>query len=273
MPPRTSPEPAPPSSHARPTVGHLLELVAQAFGLNKATVINEIARNAAAPKGDSDPSRETILSYIKEPRSAVVQGKRISRRNKQTPIHHKFAHLVLNYLDGQRPDKGYLEASHTGLKSSSWQEARAICARILREERERRFKHPLGSDPGSQSILERIAGVYAVCRQETHDRNYDQELLILRNAGTPSAPRCYCTYVSDQVVTRGEWMLIGSVVHCSMSGLRQDNSHEIGGLYLAHIADYDILTGFLAGAGTDVKIPVAMPLVAIRVTNSHPTIY
>ena len=68
-------------------------------------------------------------------------------------------------------------------------------------------------------------------------------------------------------------MLIGSVVHCSMSGLRQDNSHEIGGLYLAHITDYDILTGFLAGAGTDVKIPVAMPLVAIRVTNSHPTIY
>lgn len=253
-------------------VGRLIYLVADAFGLSSKTVVDDIARMAATPLGgDSDPTRETILSYIKEPRTVVVGEKSVKRRNRLTPIHHKFAHLVINYLDGRRPGRTSIGVAQKTLESSSWREARAVCKRVLRDERGRRFESSLGSDPGTESKIAQIAGVYGVCRRETRDKKYHQEILILRNVGTRKTPRCHCTYVSETVVTRGEWILVGNVIFCNMSGLRADNTHDIAGMYLAYLAD-DLLSGFLAGPGTDVKIPVAMPVVAVRMAGVNRSI-
>src|SRR5580704_369965 len=157
-------------------VGRLIDLVADAFGLSSKAVVGDIARMAATPLGDdSDPTRETILSYIKEPRTVVVGEKSVKRRNRLTPIHHKFAHLVINYLDGRRPDRATVSVALKSLESSSWREARALCKRILRDERDRRFERPLGSDPGAEPKIAQIAGVYGVCRRETRDKKYHQE--------------------------------------------------------------------------------------------------
>jgi hypothetical protein len=255
------------------SVGQLIALVATAFSSSSTEVVDEIARMASTLRGeDSDLTRETILSYIKEPKSAAVAGKPTWRRNRLTPIHHRFAHLVINYLDGRRPQERRFAQREEIAKISAWREARALCKDVLLSERNRRFERALGSDPGTQATIGRIEGVYAVCRQESRDRRYHQELLILRNVGTRKVPRCYCTYVSENVVTRGEWMLVGNIIHCDMSGFREDNTHEIRGLYLSHLSDQDLLSGFLAGTGTDVKIPVATPIVAVKVSKASSSI-
>jgi hypothetical protein len=261
---RTDAAKAPKSS-----VGYLLGLVAQAFDSGEDDVVDAIARMASGPRGeDSDPTRETILSYAKEPRTVLFKGKSVGRRNKLTPIHHKFAHLVLNYLDGRRPGRRLAEPPESVTRAKSWRDARAICKSVLRKERNRRYEGMPGSDPGSQAILSQIVGAYALCRQETSDQKYRQELVILQNVATTKAPRCHCTYVSENVVTRGEWMLVGNVVYCSMSGTRLDNTYEIGGMYLSHLASDELLSGFLAGAGTDSKIPVVMPVVAVKIPGA-----
>jgi hypothetical protein len=250
------------------STGHLVDLLADAFQKEATTIVDEIAKMAAPPNGeDSDPTRETILGYIKPPKPTVVKGKRVKRRNRETPVHYKFAHLALNYLDGRRANGRHEDVPHETSSRWAWRDARDICKAILHKERDRRFERSLGSDAGSQRAASHVAGVYAVCRRESSDTRYHQELLILRNSGSKGLPRCHCTYVAEKVVTRGEWALVGNVIYCGMSGLRDDNTHEIGGLYLHHLTEHDILSGFLAGAGTDVKLPVAMPLVAVRLTD------
>jgi hypothetical protein len=258
---------------AEQPAGKLIALVAAAFEESEDDTVDNIARMAALPKGgDSDPTRETILSYIKPPKPKPSRGKGAARRNRDTPVHHKFAHLVINYLDGRRADDPSFAVSAKITNSTSWQEARRICKQVLRAERERRFERPLGSDLRMQASIASLAGVYAVCRRESSDARYHQELLILRNSGSRENPRCHCTLVSEKVVTRGEWMLMGNMVYCALSGFLRDNTHEIGGLYLAHVAGHELLSGFLAGAGTDVRFPVAMPLVAVKVTNANESI-
>ncbi|HWX83857.1 MAG TPA: hypothetical protein VNZ48_09690 [Xanthobacteraceae bacterium] len=256
-----------------PTVGELIDLVAIAFTSAPETVVDEIARTAATPSGeDSDLSRETVLSYIKPPKTITFKGRKITRRNRLTPLHYKFAHLVINYLDGRRPHEKRLEILKAVKESDEWKAAYSACKKVLLEERDRRFERLIGSDPGAQPIIELVTGVYAVCRRESRDKRYHQELLILRNVGTKRSPHCHCTYVLENLVVRGEWMIIGNVVHCSMGGLRQDNSHDICGLYLSHHLDHEMLSGFLAGAGTEIKIPVAMPLVAMKINNADPSV-
>jgi hypothetical protein len=256
------------------TVGHLLGLVAEAFDSDQDAVADAIARIASGPKGeDSDPTRETILSYAKDPKVVMVKDKEVRRRNKLTPIHHKFAHLVMNFLDGRRSRRWQAASLKEPIKLKSWRNARAICKTVLKKERNRRYEGMLGSDPGSQATLGQIVGVYALCRQETSDQRYRQELMMLQNVGTTKIPRLHCTYVSEKVVTRGEAMLIGNVVYCSMSGTRADNTNEIGGMYLSHSANDELLSGFLAGAGTASKIPVVMPIVAVKIAGINRRIF
>lgn len=246
------------------SAGELIALGSRAFGEDDKKVVDQIARMAALSKGgDSDPTRETILSYIKAP--AAKPGQEPKRRNRDTPVHYKLAHLVLNYLDGRRaPD----HIDPIVVKDpTSLRDARDYCKTILSQERERRFERPLGSDWGMQAIIASLCGVYALCRKESSDGKYHQELLILQNSNTRENPRCHCTLVSASVVVRGEWMLVGNLVHCSMSGYRRDNTHEVCGLYLSHVSGNDLLSGFLAGTGTDVRRPVAMPVVAIRISE------
>lgn len=245
------------------TAGKLISLMAEAFGQKENEIAEEIARMAAAPEGDeSDPTRETIMSYIKAP----TKRKNITRRNRLTPIHQKFAHLAVNYLDGRRPDRS--EVGVQPVDESAWREARSLCRFVLRAERDKRFERTLGTDLGKRRIMDRLDGVFAVCRRDSGDKKYHQELLILRSRGDVKARRYDCTYVTQQSVARGEWYIIGDIVFCNMSGWRRDNSHELGGLYLAYLGDRDLLTGFLAGAGTEAKIPVAMPLVAVRIQST-----
>jgi hypothetical protein len=252
------------------TSGWLVALVAEAFDDTPAKLVDKIARMAAPPRGgESDPTRETILSYAKEPTSTVVKGKTVTRRNRLTPLHYKFAHLVINYLDGRRPGPEHIDVPTKVTESAAWQDARKICKQVLRDERERRYERLLGSDSGTEAMISSLSGIYALCRRESSDKKYHQELLILGNSGTKKAPRCHCTLVTEKIVTRGEWMLVGNIVHCVVSGFREDNSHDIGGLYLAHSAGHDLLPGFLAGAGTDAKDPVAMPLVAVKLLDAN----
>jgi hypothetical protein len=246
------------------SAGKVISLIAEAFGQKEADIVKDIARMAATPDGrESDPTRETILSYIKEP----TKRKKVTRRNRLTPTHHKFAHLAVNYLDGRRPDPS--KVSREGVDESAWREARKLCKFVLREERDKRYERVLGTDFGKRAAMDRLDGVFAVCRRDTADRKYHQELLILQNSGKEKAPRYFCTYITAQSVARGEWYIIGSIIFCNMSGWREDNSHELGALYFGYDdRDRDLLTGFLAGAGTEEKIPVAMPMVAVRVPEA-----
>jgi len=67
-------------------------------------------------------------------------------------------------------------------------------------------------------------------------------------------------------------MLVGNIIHCDVSGFREDNTHEICGLYLSHFTDQVLLSGFFAGTGTDIKIPVATPIVAVKVSRASRSI-
>jgi hypothetical protein len=248
--------------------GTLITLVATAFNEHEKDVVDNIARMAKPPKGgDSDPTRETILSYIKPAKPKLTGEDKSARRNRETPVHYKLAHLVTNYLDGRRADEKHIEVPATVTGSEVWKQASSFCNSVLCREREKRFERPLGSDPNMEATVTLVAGVYAVCRRESSDGKYHQELLILRNIGSRDNPRCYCTFVTDRVVSRGEWTLTGNIIYCGLSGFLADNTHEIGGLYLAHTSGHDLLSGFLAGAGTDVRYPVAMPLVAVKITD------
>ena len=251
------------------TVGKLVGLVAQAFNQrNVGLVTRDMALMVAA--GDkSEPTRETILNSVKEP-TRDPKGN-IKRRNRLTIVRHKFAHLALNYLDGRRAKRSKIPAQPAD--ESAWREARKICKFVLREERDKRYARTLGTDFGNDATMEELTGVFAVCRRETKDKKYHQELLILSNTGKENAPRWQCTYIAHPSVARGEWYLIGDILYCHMSGWRDDNSHELCGLYFAYYKEHhDLLTGFLAGAGTEDKIPVAMPIVAVRISNPHPSI-
>jgi len=227
---------------------------------------------AAPPNGESDPTRETILRYIKPPETIEQGGKKVARANRATPCHHRIAHLVINYLDGRRPDDQHIDVASFSSKPT-WKDARSLCKKVLRTERNRRFERSLGSDPGSQNTILELVGVYAVCRRETKDERYHQELLVLQNAGNRRRPRCYCTYVSNDVVARGEWMVVGSMMCCNMTALRNDNAHDILGLYLAQLTGpHDMMSGIAAGVGSEAKIPVAMPVVAVKLLDADKSI-
>ncbi len=245
-----------PTSRAKrlpnPGVSDLIALLAEAYGRSAHDIADEISRASAAPHGgDSDPTRETITSYVKT----------------NTPLRHKFAHLVVNYMDGRRPDNQTVPVPEALRNSNDWRRARLYCTQVLAlpEERERRYEKPLGSDPGTQSAIASLAGLYATYRFESSDADYHQEILILNNDGTKSAPRCHCTYVTAHGVTRGEWLVVGDIVYCGLSGFSEDNRHDVAGLYLARLGGPELLSGLLAGTGTNLKLPVAMPIVALKV--------
>lgn len=247
------------------TVGRLIDLVAAAFRISPEEVVKEIAQMAAPGVGDSDPARETILGYVKDP---VVRKGASQRFNRDTAIHLKFAHLVINYLDGRRADGQRVSVAVQREESLPWRGARSLCKDVLTRERSRRYERLLGSDPGKQGDIRRAVGAYAICREESSDGRWRQELLILTHEGARSASGCYCTLVTSEVVCRGEWMVVGNMIFCSMSGFREDNSHEVCTVFLTHISG-DVLPGFLAGGGTDVKVPVTMPVVAVKVDASE----
>lgn len=63
-------------------------------------------------------------------------------------------------------------------------------------------------------------------------------------------------------------MVVGNLLCCNMTALRSDNAHDMVSMYLVQPAgSRDVMSGFLAGVGTEVKIPVAMPIVAIRLVD------
>src|SRR5437763_12348730 len=90
----------------------------------------------AQSKGDdSDPTRETILSYAKPPRTTGA-----GRSNSSTLCHHKFAHLVVNYLDS---------TNSTDIKiNEAWNAGYKLCTQVLRSERDRRFAPAVGGETG-----------------------------------------------------------------------------------------------------------------------------
>ena len=259
------------------SVGEILDLLSTIYGRAAAALIDDIGLMASPPGGDSDPTRETLQSYLRPAGPQKVGNRIVNRRNRETPLHHRFAHLVVNYLDGRRP-KGQLEPLIQTLTTNPmWIKARGRCLTVLKDERDRRFEHTLGRDPGTQGAISALVGAYAVSRRETNDEQYHQELLVLSNHGSTAVPRCHCTYVTSRLVMRGEWMLVGDMLHCSMSGLHENNSHELCGLYLAYpagpAAEPDLLVGLLAGTGTQGKVPVSMPLVAAKIPQAASDIH
>jgi hypothetical protein len=159
------------SDDKAPAVGDIIDLVGTAFEEKANEVVKNIARMAAPPgPGESDPTRETILSYAKPATWIMVKGKSVRRRNRETPMHHKFAHLVINYLEGRR--RGAERIEHIAVPdevrdSEPWQTARKLCKRVLDNERDRRFERPLGSDPGMQSSGSRASMRFAAAKAVT----------------------------------------------------------------------------------------------------------
>ena len=258
---------------AKVLVSQIFELLQDVYSQPQPDIADEIAKTAAPLSGgESDPTRETIMNYTKPPARVTIGNKSVLRKNRETPLHYKFAHLVLNYLDGRRPKNKHSEVPRWVKQHNSWLQARMLCKKILVGEREKRFAQALAGDAGMQENIESLRGVFVTCRRESIDDRLRQELLILNNDGTESASRCHCTYITDHAVNRGQWVLVGSSIHCGLGGYHGDNTLEHGSLYLAYESTRDILSGYLAGTGTGHGQPVAMPMVAVRVPGHHPSV-
>lgn len=256
------------------SVGELIGLMSLAYGVPQETVIEEIIRMALPLGGETDPTRETMRSYLKAPTRMPV-----SRANRDTPLHQKFAHLAINYLDGRRPDGVVVQSPLTltnppaAKKDSPWGVARDLCKIVLKNEHDRRYERFLGGDQADHARVPALVGAYAVTRRESSDDRYRQELLILSDRRKKTVPRCHCTYVSHSVVMRGEWMVIGDMIYCHMSGLRDNNTQDICNIYLSYSEMPEILLGLLAGPGTPSRYPVAMPAVVMRIAGAGPDIH
>jgi len=230
------------------SVGSVIRPAARGLGQTVEAFLRDLVEwQRPADGGERQPSSNTIRRYA---------------TNMSTRCSFRFAELVMEYL-WAKPDVGISDREQL-------LRAKNRCRAVLLEDVERRFTRRIGSDPALHVAEGRYAGAYAVCRKETADNKYHQELLLLERYGEKEPRRPVASYVAANFVFRGEWCLIGNSLCITVMGFRgKDRTHDVVDLLIAteKIADDVVMGGFLAGVTTAAKYPVVMPIIIAKI---HP---
>jgi hypothetical protein len=124
-------------------------------------------------------------------------------------------------------------------------------------------RYPLQNDDLFAERLDSFNGVYVVFRFETGHKNFQQELLLL-------SPKDKATYIRPQIIYRGTWHVLDSVLACTLAGCADSGNPKMNSLVVTHdgSGESDIMCGALVGVATLAKWAVVMPLVVVRIANA-----
>jgi hypothetical protein len=234
----------------RTTTGELVKLGAEALGRDQIQFLKEVS-NFVKPSGsgDSDPNRETLLSYSRTP---------------TTRCGYKFAGMVLDFLYANRRE----------VKNEKMlDKAVLICRTVLRQNQQKRYQHPPRTNPASVHRIEKIAGVYLLIRRATSDQTLRQELLILANEGLGDR-NLYATYVNPGLVCRGMWCVVRDTASSIMSGYRgnygRPDAINFHLLYEEPESEHQsvFLSGFASGITSQTAEPAVVPVIAISILDN-----
>jgi hypothetical protein len=232
------------------TVGEVISASAAAFNVSRRELLELLVRFVTPDVGgDSDPSRETILSY---------------ERASRTRCGYKVAGMVLDLL----------HAKNDRIKNSEeLRRARAACRATLIEHRKTRYLQPPQTNAASTRRVPNIAGAYILFRRRASgNRSIRQELLILSHEGRSDA-HTFATYITPELVCRGSWCVIQQNVCCMLHGFRGDYvRRDVVSLQMfyeepAAARSPTLLSGFITGITSQGLRPVAIPLFAIRIAD------
>lgn len=197
---------------------------------------------------DSEPSRATILGYAEDP---------------DTQCNYSFACLILDFLHDQKIED-----------TAALERAQNVCLSVLQSARTRqvRFERPPGSDPGTVLGLQDGIGVYIAVRRDTGDGSLRQELLLLDRQGKADS-KSYATYITPEVVYRGTWGMSHNALYCSTHGARADFRRDVAFFTIARDlsarrSQPSIMCGILSGLSTKEFLPVAIPILFIKLGRS-----
>ena len=233
------------------TIGELVRLTAESLGQTEPHLLRQVA-NFVKPSGagDSDPKRETILSYGRTP---------------QTRCGYKFAGMVLDFLFSHRRDVKNADAMAR---------ARSICMLILGANQQKRYHHPPRTNPASVHRIAKIAGVYLLIRRATSDQSLRQELLIMASQGDEHDRNMYATYINHELVCRGMWCVVRDTASSIMHGYRGNYGRpdiiSFNLLYEEPEGDNHLvfLSGFASGITSSTAEPAVVPVVAISILEN-----
>jgi hypothetical protein len=209
-------------------VGRIIVHAAAATGLKQGEFLKAVADFVSpSGSGDSDPTKSTILSYAKV---------------RKTRCGHKFAGMVLDFLHdrrGQIVDGRKLEL------------AQDLCRDTLLEYKELRFHQPARHNPASLHRVSEIAGAYILFRRATRDHGLRQELLVLVEEGE-AGHHTTATYVTPEVVGRGQWSVVRNTMSCMTTGFRPRWRPDVVNFHLLYeeAEGFDspvFLSGFVSG--------------------------
>lgn len=230
------------------TVGEVLKAGAAALGVGKREFLEELVRFVLPHVGgDSDPGRETLLSYEKASR---------------TRCGYKFAGMVLDFLHSEQKRIRNTQELHL---------ARDACLADLTENRKARYSVPLRTNAASLRRLEIIKGVYIIIRRSPSDETMRCELLILDQQGRKDT-QAFATCVYPELVSRGTWCVIQQNVCCTIHGYRGDYARrDIVNLHFLY-EDPDegsrtMMSGFMYGITSRGLRPVVLPAIAIKASR------
>jgi len=229
-------------------VGKVVEHAAKALAVSVDDFLRRLEVFATPPNGRSEFSKTMTKDY---------------RVDSTIRCTWQFASAVLDFLH---------ENENELHDARSFEVVRRDCMEVLTQptHRIRRYGY-FATDilPASERAV-KVAGVYAVIRQDTGDGRMRQELLILDHDGSgEKTGRLLGTFVTPEILTRGIWTTSQDTLSFLGAGRRKNFSVSFVSLGFALPDDsLDILGGVLCGTSSIEGLPVILPLLAIKIPHA-----
>jgi hypothetical protein len=232
------------------TVGEILNASAAALSISRRELLEELVRFVTPDVGgDSDPGRDTLLSY---------------ERSSRTRCGYKVAGMILDLL----------HSNNSRIRNTKELErALTACRAALIEHRKTRYLHPPQTNAASTRRVPNISGAYILFRRRASgNQSIRQELLVLNHEGRSDA-QTFATYITPELVCRGSWCVIQQNVSCMLHGFRGNYvRRDVVNLQMlyeepATAESPPLLSGFITGITSQGLRPVVLPLFSIRIAD------